>query len=279
MTLLDTATDVADQPGPSSAAPQAQTPEQIAAAEAFSEVSNAADLAAAVQEQTADFPKTQLPTGDAGLTDAQKHLRDDQRFRYFQERAKRQKQLGRQAFERLTPGAATISKTIVLNNVSVGSSLERFVAVADEALYVVGRRGPSIIGPDQTDLVLSEIMSGISKMEIEAANELAQSEVLLNTARESDITGEFLEPKCVSPAVTITVNARHPGTLKMISALQKFDALIANLTVLEWNGGVDSDRQQIVIARQKKLSSGVFAISLRSLQGLRRKFDAPAANA
>lgn len=211
------------------------------------------------------------------MTPEQKRVDDEIRRKRNSDKALTQRKRGVDELNKTYTGAMTMAINMKLNDLSVASVATRFLGQIDKAYFVITRRGERAIGAAKTEEVLERMDAQIEEFLKESQDERAQVKVLLDaqlTKFNDENVGDdgmWLTPSYQSSAVEQIVHLKHPNAIKFVKGLNNFDALIHDLTVLQWNGVVDKNRVDQIRLRQNRLASKAFMFSISALNGMYNK--------
>lgn len=191
-----------------------------------------------------------------------------------------QRERGSEQLARDYLGAMVVRRNVKVYDVKLASSLERYLAYVDLALYQLARSGPSILGSNDTFDLLERFEDMITTHSNDA-KQACDTTTLLLTAEKNKIFDEskWLTPSYTGATVSVEVKMKHPLTRHIISGIEDYEAALTNLNVLQWNVKIDPAQSTQVRDEHDRAIRTIFRFSTSVFNGLRRRVDAtPAAN-
>lgn len=180
-------------------------------------------------------------------------------------KAKRQREQGIKELRRTYTGVMSVRREVRINDPVVASTLQRYFGLIDRTYFILGRRGPDIIGADATERFLDTIDARID----EFAQDMRREADAAKAMRTADAGGDdFLCPEYTASAAQEVVHAKHRKTLELLDALILADRLIEDLSVMAWNDQVDADRIDDVRYNIKKQIGRIFAFGSSTMRGM-----------
>lgn len=256
----------------------AVNPNAAEADAAFIELQEAArsgnELVAQLRGEGVDIPAV---VSKDDMTPEQKQADDEIRRKRNSEKASTQRTRGLAELNKVYTNTILMPLQMKLNDVSVASVAVRFLGQIDKAYFVIGRRGRFAIGEAKTADILERLDSQIDAFYQESHDERAQVKMLMGVEVEKfknenvDDEDIWLTPAYQSAAVEQTVHLKSPQAVKFLKGFKNFDALIHDLTVLQWNGVVEKSRVEQVRLRQNRLANKVFLFSISAVNGMYNK--------
>jgi hypothetical protein len=245
---------------------------------AFLELQEAAksgnELVAQLRGEGVDIPAV---VSKDDMTPEQKQADDEIRRKRNSEKASTQRTRGLAELNKVYTNTILMPLQMKLNDVSVASVAVRFLGQIDKAYFVIGRRGRFAIGESKTADILERLDSQIDAFYQESHDERAQVKLLMGVEVEKfknenvDDEDIWLTPAYQTAAVEQTVHLKNPQAVKFLKGFKNFDALIHDLTVLQWNGVVEKSRVEQVRLRQNRLANKVFLFSISAVNGMYNK--------
>jgi hypothetical protein len=276
---LGNETSTVDSSMPEQVATTAEANQNAAEADAaFLELQEAArsgnELVAQLRGEGVDIPAV---ASKDGMTPEQKQADDEIRRKRNSANATTQRTRGLAELNKTYTNTVQMPLQMKLNDVSVASVAVRFLGQIDKAYFVIGRRGRFAIGAAKTEDVIERLDAQIDEFYKESQDERAQVKLLMDVEVEKfknenvDDEDIWLTPAYQTAAIELTVHLKHPQAVKFLKGFKNFDALIHDLTVLQWNGVVEKSRVEQIRLRQNRLAHKVFMFSISAVNGMYNK--------
>jgi hypothetical protein len=191
-----------------------------------------------------------------------------------------QRERGSEQLARDYLGAMIVRRNVKVYDVKLASSLERYLAYVDLALYQLARSGPSILGSNDTFDLLERFDDMITTHSNDAKQALDTTALLL-TAEKGKFFDEskWLTPAYTSATVAVEVKMKHPLTRYIITGIEDYEGALTNLNVLQWNVKIDPAQSTQVRDEHDRAIRAIFRFATSVFTGLRRRVDVtPTAN-
>jgi hypothetical protein len=191
-----------------------------------------------------------------------------------------QRERGSEQLARDYLGAMVVRRNVKVYDVKLASSLERYLAYVDLALYQLARSGPSILGSNDTFDLLERFDDMITTHSNDAKQALETTTLLLAAEKEKFFDdADWLTPAYTGATVAVEVKMKHPLTRHIITGIEAYEGALTNLNVLQWNVKIDPAQSTQVRDEHDRAIRTIFRFATSVFNGLRRRVDAtPAAN-
>ncbi len=167
-----------------------------------------------------------------------KRKRMAERVERMMERARHQRQKGRDELVNVRRGTFGFTRETTLNDSALASALLRYYSMINRAYVLLGRSGPMVLGATSTRNFYDRIDAMIDDIIADVRREATAAQKLVQDAQD-EMGQDFIRPQYTEAAVEIPVVAQSRKTLDLLDALREADKLVENLGVLDWNGRVD----------------------------------------
>ena len=190
----------------------------------------------------------------------------------FIQRANRQKDAGFKELQR-DYVALAIEFDLVLYDVNVASSAERFLGLVDRANFIIGRSGQNILGEQSWRQVVDSLGALTDNYVAQAAEAMRVSTALIEDAKNESF--DWIEPSYASSAFNLKLRLKHRNSVKLAKAMMQFDEAIKLLSIAEWNGKAEGEQVSVLRKRERNLFKVIFVASAKSMIGLQKKSRLP----
>ncbi len=218
-------------------------------------------------EQPGESKGKANPIDPASLSSTQKN----DRIKVQARRAQNQREKGRAELTKIYSGAMTVEHNLQFYDLNIASSCERFLGICDQAPYVIGRRGPSVLGVVATSKVLEQIGEMVDKYYTAGKEAQLAAETLFKVEREKVMSDdEWITPRYQQPAMALVTQAKHRGTSRLIAGMRAWDEAVRIANVLSWNGAIKDAEIANIRSSERKAFTQVFSLCNRAVVGLYR---------
>lgn len=268
---------------PSDHLPDAAGADRSEAEMAIDEINQAAKFAEDSLLITASAETSEAPvdaaSGSAPAVVQPQHVHQDTNNRSddreaqvqtFIRRAAMQKKRGREELARPYAGLS-VSKDLKYNDVNIASSAERFLGLIDLALYTINRRGPQVLGADACDEILARFDGMVRSYSDASTVAKLGAGTALKTEKDGSFGSDWLQPEYTKSAFECTLQAKHRLTTRLVDALYAWDSAIHDLSVLEWNGKMDSSQVAQTREEERRGLRSIYSFAAKSLAGMRNR--------
>ncbi|MEI5998449.1 ATPase [Paraburkholderia bengalensis] len=151
---------------------------------------------------------------------------------------KRRRELGRQLMERQLSGAAVVPANVRLNHTRLKPLFEQWWPYLNRMSVNMQRFGDSTFGEGDKTAVNSFFEKQIKSIE-EYVDEALRVAIGFREKKEAELreAGEFVfEPSIPMPALDMTVEVYSRFSMRVLSAIMKFDKVMDQFDFMVWNG-------------------------------------------
>ncbi|MCC8397316.1 ATPase [Paraburkholderia sp. MMS20-SJTR3] len=151
---------------------------------------------------------------------------------------KRRRELGRQLMERQLSGAAVVPANVRLNHTRLKPLFEQWWPYLNRMSVNMQRFGDSTFGEGDKTAVNSFFEKQIKSIE-EYVDEALRVATGFREKKEAELRagGEFVfEPSIPMPAMELTVEVYSRFSMRVLSAIMKFDKVMDQFDFMVWNG-------------------------------------------
>jgi len=170
---------------------------------------------------------------------------------------RRRREIGRQLLERQLSGAAVVQVTVRLNHTRLKPLFEQWWPYLNRMSINMQRFGQSTFGTDDKQTVDSWFEKQLDAIEEYVDEQLRVAEGFRQKS-ETDLRerGEYVfEPSIPMPALAIEVEAYSRFSMRVLTAMTKFDRAMDHFDFMVWNGIRDqSDVDSEVVRFLKKVN-------------------------
>jgi hypothetical protein len=169
----------------------------------------------------------------------------------------RRREIGRLLMERKLSGAAVVTAQVRLNHTRLKPLFEQWWPYLNRMSINMQRFGQSTFGEDDMGSVNSWFDKQLKAIEEYTDEQLRVAEGFrTKSERELRERGEFVfEPSIPMPALSIEVEAYSRFSMRILTAMMKFDSAMNQFDFMVWNGIRDqSDVDEEVVRFLKKVN-------------------------
>jgi hypothetical protein len=151
---------------------------------------------------------------------------------------KRRREIGRQLLERQLSGAAVVSAHVRLNHTRLKPLFEQWWPYLNRMSINMQRFGNSTFGNDDKDTVNGFFEKQLKSLEAYVDEQQRVAEGYRKSKEEElRAAGDFVfEPSIPMPAMEIEVEAYSRFSMRILTALMKFDKAMDHFDFMVWNG-------------------------------------------
>ncbi|KDR38419.1 hypothetical protein [Caballeronia glathei] len=151
---------------------------------------------------------------------------------------KRRREIGRQLMERQLSGAAVVTARVRLNHTRLKPLFEQWWPYLNRMSINMQRFGQSTFGADDKEVVNSFFEKQLASIEAYADEQLRVAEGY-RQQKEAELraNNDFVfEPTIPMPALDIEVEAYSRFSMRVLTAIMKFDRTMDHFDFMVWNG-------------------------------------------
>ena len=151
---------------------------------------------------------------------------------------KRRREIGRQLLERQLSGAAVVAARVRLNHTRLKPLFEQWWPYLNRMSINMQRFGQSTFGSEDKDVVNTFFEKQLASIEAYADEQLRVAEGY-REQKEAELRAnkEFVfEPTIPMPAMDIEVEAYSRFSMRVLTAIMKFDRAMDHFDFMVWNG-------------------------------------------
>ncbi|MDR5826082.1 ATPase [Caballeronia sp. LZ043] len=151
---------------------------------------------------------------------------------------KRRREIGRQLLDRQLSGAAVVAARVRLNHTRLKPLFEQWWPYLNRMSINMQRFGQSTFGAEDKDTVNTFFEKQLTSIEGYADEQLRVAEAY-RRQKEAELRAnkEFVfEPTIPMPAMDIEVEAYSRFSMRMLTAIMKFDRAMDHFDFMVWNG-------------------------------------------
>lgn len=203
------------------------------------------------------------------LSEEERSARDAARTKMLVERARRQRNRGREEMDRVYAGVLVVDQKLEVFDPHLASSVVRFLALTDKTLHLLARVGAQYMNDTQVAQLSEEIQSKIGEYARQAQQVFTAAEELRKKRCEENLM--WLEPHYSKAMLSTIFAVKSRHILVLADAVSKWDEAIRLMSEMEFNGFMSHSQVSTLRLTERRLFSDINRFCISVVTGMSRR--------